>query len=128
MNTQDKSATISVATQFLACAARGRARDEAAALLAPGFRHHNVYFAGDGASLLDAMDANARAYPDKVLEVRLAVSDEDMVATYCRVRHEAEGPEYAVAHLFRFENGKIAEMWDCGQEIPKDSPNENGAF
>ena len=34
----------------------------------------------------------------------------------------------AVVHFFRFEKGRIAEMWDVGQEIPSDSPNENGMF
>jgi hypothetical protein len=34
----------------------------------------------------------------------------------------------SVVHMFRIRNGKIAEMWDCGQQIPKDSPNTDGAF
>jgi hypothetical protein len=28
----------------------------------------------------------------------------------------------------RFENGRIAELWDVGQEIPQDLPNEFGMF
>lgn len=36
--------------------------------------------------------------------------------------------EIAVVHMFRFENGKILEMWDVGQVMEKDSPNENGMF
>jgi predicted SnoaL-like aldol condensation-catalyzing enzyme len=31
-------------------------------------------------------------------------------------------------HLFRFEEGKIAEMWDVVQPLPETSPNENGIF
>jgi len=31
-------------------------------------------------------------------------------------------------YLFRFENGRIAELWDVAQEIPADSPNANGPF
>jgi predicted SnoaL-like aldol condensation-catalyzing enzyme len=34
----------------------------------------------------------------------------------------------AVVHILRFEGGKIVEMWDVGQEIPKDSPNALGVF
>jgi predicted SnoaL-like aldol condensation-catalyzing enzyme len=34
----------------------------------------------------------------------------------------------AVMHIFRFEGDKIAELWDFGQEAPKDMPNENGMF
>ena len=36
--------------------------------------------------------------------------------------------EYAVVHILRFDGAKIAEMWDIGQEIPKDSPNALGMF
>ena len=36
--------------------------------------------------------------------------------------------EYAVVHIARFADGKIAELWDLGQEIPKDSPNALGMF
>jgi len=34
----------------------------------------------------------------------------------------------AVIHLFRFENGKIAELWDVGQAVEPGSPNSDGAF
>ncbi len=37
-------------------------------------------------------------------------------------------PGIAVVHLFRFQAGKIVEMWDCGQQLPADSPNTDGAF
>jgi len=50
------------------------------------------------------------------------------VATYSRVQHKPAKPGIAVVHIFRFENSKIVELWDVGQEIPQDSPNENGMF
>jgi hypothetical protein len=28
----------------------------------------------------------------------------------------------------RFEGDRIVELWGVGQQIPADSPNENGAF
>ena len=34
----------------------------------------------------------------------------------------------AVVHIFRFEGGRIAELWDLGMPIPEDSVNENGMF
>jgi len=37
-------------------------------------------------------------------------------------------PWIALIHIFRFEGYKIEEEWEAGQEIPKESPNENGAF
>lgn len=34
----------------------------------------------------------------------------------------------AVVHLFRFENGRIAEFWDVGQAVPENPVNEHGMF
>ena len=34
----------------------------------------------------------------------------------------------AVVHIFRFEQDRVVELWDLGQPISKDSPNENGLF
>ncbi len=31
-------------------------------------------------------------------------------------------------HIFRLDDGKIVEMRDCGQAIPENSPNSDGAF
>jgi predicted SnoaL-like aldol condensation-catalyzing enzyme len=39
-----------------------------------------------------------------------------------------DGKEHAVVHIVRFDGEKIAEMWDVGQAVPADSPNENGMF
>lgn len=35
---------------------------------------------------------------------------------------------YAVMHILRFKDNKIIEMWDFGQEVPAEMPNENGMF
>jgi predicted SnoaL-like aldol condensation-catalyzing enzyme len=34
----------------------------------------------------------------------------------------------AVFHMFRFEGDLIAELWDVGQAISADSPNQAGMF
>jgi predicted SnoaL-like aldol condensation-catalyzing enzyme len=36
--------------------------------------------------------------------------------------------DIAVVHILRFEQGKIVEMWDVSQQVPKDSPNKLGMF
>jgi predicted SnoaL-like aldol condensation-catalyzing enzyme len=33
-----------------------------------------------------------------------------------------------VVHLFRFENGRIVELWDIGTPVMDEGPNENGMF
>jgi len=34
----------------------------------------------------------------------------------------------AVVHIFRFEKGRIVELWDLGQPVPENSPNQYGMF
>ena len=118
----------SIAVAFLEAAAAGRARDQAKAHVTAGFRHHNAYFAGDADTLLGAMDENARANPRKRLDILHAVEEGDLVALHSRVQHRPDDPGAAVVHLFRFEGDRIAELWDVGQEVPKDSPNQYGMF
>jgi len=124
----DSSDLKTTAVAFLRHAARGRARDEASKFVTAGFRHHNTHFAGDGAALFDAMDKNAAQFPGKHLELVHAVQEGDLVTTLCHVRHTEEEAGYAVNHWFRFEGGKIAELWDLAQEIPAQSPNQYGPF
>jgi predicted SnoaL-like aldol condensation-catalyzing enzyme len=120
-----KSETV---REFLQMAATGRAREAFDRFVAPEFRHHNAWFAGDGASLMKAMDENAAQHPDKELTIHLLIEDGDQVATYSHVRHTRDGNGAAVVHIFRFDGEKIVELWDVGQEVPADSPNRNGMF
>ena len=116
------------AVTFLQLAATGRAREAFATHVAPGFRHHNPHFDASPEALRDAMDANARQFPGKRLEVKLALEEGDMVSTLCHVRHTREEAGYAVAHIFKFAGAQIVELWDIAQEVPKQSLNANGMF
>lgn len=116
------------ATDFLKLAASGRAREAFDRYVAPNFRHHNPWFAGDGPSLMNAMDENARQNPDKELTIHRVVDGGDEVATYSHVRHDKSERGAAVVHFFRFEGDRIVELWDVGQEVPAESPNQNGMF
>jgi predicted SnoaL-like aldol condensation-catalyzing enzyme len=33
-----------------------------------------------------------------------------------------------VVHIFRFENGRIVELWDVGQPVMDEGPNELDMF
>ena len=70
----------------------------------------------------------AAKFPNTILEVQHALEEGDLVAVHSRVQHESNQPEIAVVHIFRFEGDRIAELWDVGQEAPKDSLNEFGMF
>ena len=121
--TQRKDLAIS----FLQNAATGKL-EEAYNLASPNFRHHNVYFKGDAESLKSGMAGAHQQFPGTKIEVQRAIAEGDLVAVHSRVQHAPDRPAIAVVHIFRFEGDKIAELWDVGIEVPKDSPNENGAF
>lgn len=117
-----------IASEFLALAGSGRVRDAFARHVADSFTHHNAYFPGDRESLLVAMEQSSASEPNKDLTVKQVIDSGDRVAVVSHLRRAQAGKEYAVVHIFRFEGGKIVEMWDVGQEIPRDSPNALGMF
>lgn len=116
-----------LAISFLTNAATGKV-DEAYRLVAPNFRHHNAYFPGDTESLKAGMADAHKQFPNTKIEVQRAVEEGDTVAVHSQVQHAPDRPTIAVVHIFRVEGDKIAELWDVGMEVPKDSPNENGVF
>jgi predicted SnoaL-like aldol condensation-catalyzing enzyme len=115
------------AISFLKLAASGKL-DEAYSNVSANFRHHNPHFPGDAESLKAGMAEAHEKFPDTTLEVQHTLEEGDVVAVHSRISHGADQPEIAVVHLFRFEGDRIAELWDVGQEKPKDSPNDNGMF
>jgi predicted SnoaL-like aldol condensation-catalyzing enzyme len=121
-------ANRSMATEFLAAAASGHALEAMDRYAAPDFVHHNPYFPSDARSLATAMDDNARANPNKSLEVLRTIAEGQLVAVHSRVRQGPAEPPAPVVHILRFEDGHIREFWDIGQDVPLDSPNEAGPF
>ena len=119
-----KQAVIS----FLKLASSARVDEAYANHTSPNFRHHNPYFRGDAESLKAGMAEAHAKFPNTTLDVQHVFEAEDLVAVHSRVRHSPDTPEIAVVHIFRFEGDRIVELWDVGQEAPKDSPNENGMF
>lgn len=116
------------AMSFLELVASGKIREAYEKYASPDFRHHNLYFKGDAESLISAMEESASKNPDKVFVIKHAVAENDMVAVHSHVRQHPNDPGAAVVHLFRFSNELIIELWDVGQQIPENSPNENGPF
>lgn len=123
-NHSHKDAAIS----FMELVGTGRVRDAYERHVAANFRHHNPFFRGDRESLLKAMEENAVKNPDKVLDVKHAFEDGNYVAVHSHIRQQPQDRGGAAVHLFRFENDRITELWDVGQEVPKESPNEYGMF
>ena len=116
------------AIEFLTLVASGDVREAYQQYVGKGFRHHNPYFRGDAASLMEAMEQNAAKNPNKEFEVQRALQDCDHVAVLSRVRQTPGDRGGAVVHIFRFEGDRIVEFWDIGQAVPESNVNENGMF
>jgi len=131
MNQQAGNSTTNLkerAMEFLRLAASGKVREAYHKYVGPVFRHHNPYFRGDAESLMAAMEENAVKNPNKNLKMQRALQDGDLVAVHSRVRQKPDDLGGAVVHIFRFEGNLIAELWDVGQALPENSPNEYGMF
>jgi predicted SnoaL-like aldol condensation-catalyzing enzyme len=117
------------AKSFLQMAGGGKVQEAYDQYVAASFVHHNQYFKGDRQSLLTAMQEAAKSSPNKSIEIKHVYEDGHTVVTHSLVtREDPQAPQIAVIHIFRFEDGRIVELWDVGQPISKDSPNENGIF
>lgn len=116
------------ATMFLKLAASGKLDDAYGKYISANFRHHNPYFAGDAESLKAGMAEAHAKFPNTTLEIQHVFEADDQVAVHSRIRHSPETAEISAVHIFRFEDDRIAELWDVGMEAPKDSPNRNGMF
>ncbi|RHW36707.1 nuclear transport factor 2 family protein [Lysinibacillus yapensis] len=116
------------AASFLQLVSSGKVREAYQRYIGPDFLHHNPFFSGDADSLMIAMEENATKNPHKVLEVKRVIGESDMVMVHSHVKQKPEELGVAVVHIFRFHNDLIVELWDVGQPIPENSPNENGVF
>ena len=124
----DGSSLKDTAISFLRLVTAGKVREAYERCIGDNFRHHNAYYRGDRESLMRAMEDNAAKNPNKLLDVKLALEDGRYVAVHSHVRQHPQDRGAAVVHLFRFENDRIAELWDVGQALPPESPNQNGMF
>jgi len=116
------------AIDFLQLTATGNVNEAYYLYVSPEFRHHNMHFKGDAGSLRAAMIESAAYLPSKQLEIRHAITEENMVAVYSKVTISPGEPGIALVHFFRFRDGKIVELWDLAQAPPDEMINDNGLF
>lgn len=116
------------ALDFLTLITTGKTRDAYDRYIHPDFRHHNQYHKGDAASLLAGMLENDENFPEKEFVVKKVLEEGDTVMAYSSLKFGKGLPDMSVMHLLRFQDNKVIEMWDCGMQLPADSPNENGVF
>jgi predicted SnoaL-like aldol condensation-catalyzing enzyme len=116
------------AIDFLQLTATGSINEAYYLYVAEEFRHHNMHFKGDAASLKAAMQESAIHLPAKQLEIQFAIAEGNMVAVYSKVIISPGEPGIALVHFFRFDDDKIVELWDLAQAPLDEMINENGLF
>ena len=94
----------------------------------PKGKHHNPFFPKGFPAIANGMKENHLQFPKKIFSIKHVIQEGNVVAVHSHLRFKPDEPGMITVHLFRFKNGKIAELWDCGQAIPKNSPNKDGAF
>jgi predicted SnoaL-like aldol condensation-catalyzing enzyme len=116
------------AVSFLEMASTGKVDEAFLKFVGDGFKHHNPYFEGSAEALHAAMKENAVQNPRKAIDVKRVIAEGEFVMVHFLVKHKPDEPGAAVMQIFRFENGKIVEMWDLGQPVPEETPNQHGMF
>jgi predicted SnoaL-like aldol condensation-catalyzing enzyme len=116
------------AIQFLNDVIAGRIDEAYDRFTDPQGRHHNVYFPAGFDALRKAMKENHVLFPNKTFTVQQVVAEGDFVGVRSKLMLKPGQPDMIAVHFFRFKDGKIVELWDCGQPVPPESPNKDGAF
>jgi len=116
------------AVQFLRLVVAGRIDEAYQMFVDLQGKHHNPTFPAGFLALEKAMIENHVQFPSKQLIVKNLLGDGELVAVHSHIMLRTGDPGVAAVHLFRFQDDKIVEMWDCVQPLPADSPNKDGAF
>jgi predicted SnoaL-like aldol condensation-catalyzing enzyme len=122
----DNETSKEIAVHFLQLAIEGKIKEAYLQYVDMSGKHHNPYFPAGFPALEKAMIEDHAQSPDKQISFVNVLGEGDRVAVLSHLRRGAD--EMMVVHFFRFKKNKIVELWDCGQILPADSPNEEGAF
>lgn len=114
------------AISFLQLAGTGSVNEAYDSFVSDHFLHHNPYFKGDRESLKIAMEEAHKTSPNISVDIKKVFEDNESIITHSHIIKK--DMEIAVVHIFKFENGKIVELWDLAQILDKNSTNENGVF
>lgn len=117
---------VETAKSFLQLAGTGRVDEAFDRFVSNDFIHHNQYFEGNRDALRKAMIEAHQSDPNESIEIKYCYEENHTVITHSLVKKQKM--DIAVVHIFRFRGDEIVELWDLGQPIEKDSPNENGLF
>jgi predicted SnoaL-like aldol condensation-catalyzing enzyme len=116
------------AVQFLRLVVAGQIDEAYQKYVDMNGRHHNCYFPAGLPALKKAMLENHKEFPVKQFTVKNVIGDGTMVAVHSHLVPTEGEKGMVTVHIFRFDGDKVVELWDCGQQIPAEMPNKDGAF
>ncbi len=125
MNLNDRK---QASVQFLQLVVAGKIDEAYRKYIDMRGKHHNPFVPAGFSALKKAIIENHNQFPNKHLAVRNVLGNENLVAVHSHIVLQPGDTGMTAVHLFRFEGNEIVELWDCGQPIPADSPNNDGAF
>ena len=128
MSQPNTDARKQAAVQFLKLVVSGKIDEAYQKHVDPKGKHHNPFFPAGLPTLQKGMKENQDQFPNKQINVKNVLGDGDCVSVHSELVMAPGGNRMVVVHIFRFQGDKIVELWDCGQQIPPDSPNKDGAF
>lgn len=89
---------------------------------------HNPDVANGTQGFIDYFERMQKEYPNKSIAFVRCIAEGDLVALHTHQTWPGND-EYVTMDFFRFDDhGKICEHWDCIQQIPKSSANENTMY
>jgi predicted SnoaL-like aldol condensation-catalyzing enzyme len=94
----------------------------------PDYVQHSSLASEGLQALKDFLDGARNDTPQACTEIKRAFVDGEHVIFHVHVVLSPGDPGFAVADIFRIQDGLIAEHWDVIQQIPTELPNRNGMF
>ena len=117
-----------IAQSFLKTIMAGEIEEAFEKYISADFKHHNAYTPAGSEALKAGMKQSGSQFPQKIFEIKHLTGEGNIVMTHSLIKFNQDHPGVAVVHIFRIENGKIAELWDVGQLVPTDGLNQDGMF
>ncbi|MFW9849977.1 MAG: ester cyclase [Candidatus Thorarchaeota archaeon] len=123
-----QSSNRKIAISFLNLVIQDKVREAYDRYVSQNLIHHNPYFEGTREALFEAMDADSKENPNKIIDIKMIIEEEKLVTIYSHIKQTSDSLGFAAVHIFRIENNQIVEMWDVVHVITDDSPNNHGMF
>lgn len=128
MDSKNYSGLKQAAVDFLQLIVAGKVDDAYQKYVDMRGKHHNPYFPAGFPALKLAMIENQTQFPNKQIILKHVLGDGDLVAVHSHIIPAPGQAGISAVHIFRFAGEKILELWDNGQPVQADSPNQDGVF